>query len=220
LPEGKNLIGVFHQPSSVIIDIATLRTLPERQRRAGLGEVAKYGFIADPEILNLLEQYPAEAIACSPELIGTLVQRSVAVKARVVAGDEREAGERAFLNYGHTVGHAIEAIGEYEGFLHGEAIALGMVFAARLGERLRISESGLAARTVSVLDALGLPTSGAKLDPDRVWELMRRDKKARRGVRFVVCSRPGRAQLIDQPDPELVNEILMSLATPENHQNC
>jgi 3-dehydroquinate synthase len=213
LPEGKNLVGAFHQPAAVVADLDTLTTLPERQRRAGLGEVLKYGFIADPEVLHLLEARPDDAVACAPGLVGDLVGRSVAVKARVVAADERESGERALLNYGHTVGHAIEALGGYEAYLHGEAVALGMVFAARLGERLGISAPGLADRTVAALAGLGLPTGGVQLDPGRVWELLRRDKKARGGVRFVVCSRPGAAQVIDQPPVELVDEVLASLAT-------
>jgi 3-dehydroquinate synthase len=212
LPEGKNLIGAFHQPLAVIADTGTLATLPERQRRAGLGEVLKYGFIADPEVLTLLERYPAEAVAGEPELTDELVRRGIAVKARIVAADEREAdGPRALLNYGHTVGHAIEALGSYTSYLHGEAVALGMVFAARLGERLGISERGLAVRTVTALQQLGLPTGGVELDPAEVWQVLRRDKKARRGVRFVLCARPGEALVVEQPDTELIDEILVSL---------
>jgi 3-dehydroquinate synthase len=213
LPEGKNLVGAFHQPAAVVADLDTLGTLPERQRRAGLGEVLKYGFIADPEVLHLLEARPDDAVVCAPELIGDLVGRSVAVKARVVAADVRESGERALLNYGHTVGHAIEALGGYETYLHGEAVALGMVFAARLGERLGISTPGLAARTVAAIDGLGLPTGDVQLDPARVWELLHRDKKARGGVRFVVCSEPGSAHMVDQPPVQLVDEVLATLGT-------
>jgi 3-dehydroquinate synthase len=213
LPEGKNLVGAFHQPTAVVADIDTLRTLPERERRAGLGEVLKYGFIADPEVLHILEAQPTAAVACEPQLVGELVRRSVAVKARVVAADEREqGGQRALLNYGHTVGHAVEALGGYETYLHGEAVALGMVFAARLGERLGVSQAGLADRTVTALQGLGLPTGGVRLDPGPVWELLRRDKKARRGVRFVLCSRPGMARVVDQPPVELVDDVLASLA--------
>jgi len=119
LAEGKNLVGAFHQPSAVIADIETLATLPERERRAGLGEVAKYGFIADPVILEILEQRPHDAVACVPDLAQELVSRSVAVKARIVAADERDVGERVLLNYGHTIGHAIETLGGYQTFKHG-----------------------------------------------------------------------------------------------------
>ena len=211
LPEGKNLVGAFHQPIAVVADTATLKTLPERHRRSGLAEVAKYGFIADPVVLDILERHADAAVGGDPAVLEDLVRRSVEVKARVVAGDEREAGERAFLNYGHTVGHAIEALGRYETYLHGEAVALGMVFAARLGERLGISEPGLADRTVHVLARLGLPTGGVTLDTEAVWELLRRDKKARAGVRFVLCERPGRPVLVDQPDVAVVNEVLATL---------
>ena len=212
LPEGKNLVGAFHQPLAVLADTDVLGTLPERERRAGLGEVLKYGFIADPEVLRLLETRPADAVAGDPALMDELVRRSVAVKARVVAADEREAGERALLNYGHTVGHAIEVLGNYTRFLHGEAVALGMVFAARLGERLGASEPGLAERTVAALQGLALPTGGVELDPAAVWELLRRDKKARNGVRFVVSTTPGHAHLVDQPPIALVDEVLTTLA--------
>jgi 3-dehydroquinate synthase len=212
IPEGKNLLGVFHQPMAVIMDTDTLLTLDKRERRAGLAEVLKYGFIADPEVLAILERAPADAVACEPQLIDELVCRSVAVKARIVASDERESGERALLNYGHTVGHAVEALGCYRSYLHGEAVAIGMVFAARLGERLGFSEPGLADRTVRALQGLGLPTGGIVVDTEKLWEFMRRDKKARRGVRFVLCRKPGSAQLVDQPDPEIINEVLASLA--------
>jgi 3-dehydroquinate synthase len=211
LPEGKNLVGAFHQPLAVVADTGTLATLPERQRRAGLAEVLKYGFIADAEVLTTLEEHAASAVSGSPDLLADLVRRSVAVKARIVAADERESSERALLNYGHTVGHAIEALGSYTTFLHGEAVALGMVFAARLGERLGISEPGLADRTVQVLRELGLPTGGVQLDVDGVWELLRRDKKARGGVRFVLCPRPGEAVVIDPPERAVVDEVLASL---------
>jgi 3-dehydroquinate synthase len=211
LAEGKNLVGAFHQPVAVVADTATLATLPERERRSGLGEVAKYGFIADPDVLSLLEYNPRSAVEGDPELLTDIVLRSVRVKARVVAADEREAGERALLNYGHTLGHAIEALSGYGAYRHGEAVALGMVFVARLGERLGVSEPGLAERTVALLRPLGLPTGGLDLDPDLVWDALTRDKKARGGVRFVLCVAPGKAIVVDQPDRALVEEVLRTL---------
>jgi len=212
LPEGKNLVGAFHQPLTVIADTLTLRTLPERERRSGLAEVLKYGFIADPPVLEMLESSPDAAIAGEPDLITELVRRNVGVKAAIVAADEREGGQRSLLNYGHTVGHAIETLSSYERYRHGEAIAIGMVFAARLGERLGISEPGMAAQTVRLLKLLGLPTGGISIDRDAAWEVMRRDKKARSGVRFVLCERPGKAVLIDPPDTDVVNEVLDTLS--------
>jgi 3-dehydroquinate synthase len=213
LPEGKNLVGAFHQPRAVVADVATLATLDVRDRRAGLGEVAKYGFIADPVVLDLLEEEPDAAVAGEPALLADIVRRGVAVKARIVAADEREAGERALLNYGHTVGHAIEALTAYDTFRHGEAVALGMVFAARLGERLGVTERGVADRTVTLLRALGLPTGGLRLDPAAVWKLLERDKKATgAGVRFVLCETPGRARVVDEPDRRHVEAVLHTLA--------
>jgi 3-dehydroquinate synthase len=218
LPEGKNLVGAFHQPIGVVADTATLASLPVRERRAGLGEVAKYGFIADPVVLELLEARPDDAVAGEPELLAEVVRRGVAVKARVVAADEREAGERALLNYGHTVGHAIETLAGYGAYRHGEAVALGMVFAARLGERVGVSEAGLADRTVALLRGLGLPVDGLRLDPARVWDVLARDKKARDGVRFVLCQTPGKALVVDQPERRLVDEVLRTLASPSAHE--
>ncbi len=212
LPEGKNLVGAFHQPRAVVIDLATLATLPARERRAGLGEVAKYGFIADPVVLDLLERHPDAAVAGDPAVVGEIVRRGVTVKARIVAADERESGDRALLNYGHTVAHALETLSGYRRYRHGEAVALGMVAAARLGERLGVSEAGLAARTVALLDRLGLPTGGVDVDPAAARAVLARDKKARDGVRFVLCRRPGSALLVDAPDPVLVEEVLRSLA--------
>jgi 3-dehydroquinate synthase len=212
LAEGKNLIGAFHQPIAVVADAATLRTLPERERRAGLGEVAKYGFIRDPAVLELLEASPRAAVDGDPGVLQEVVRRGVAVKAAIVSADERESGERALLNYGHTVGHAIETLTGYGTYRHGEAVGLGMVFAARLGERMGVTREGLAERTVHLLSALGLPTGGVHADPASVWEVLRRDKKARDGVRFVLCTEPGEAVVVDQPERRLVDEVLRSLS--------
>ena len=211
LDAGKNLVGAFHQPLGVLCDTATLATLPVRELRSGLGEVAKYGFIADPVVLDLLERDPAAAVDGDSDLLTEVVLRGVRVKARVVAADERESGERALLNYGHTVGHAIEALGGYDRWRHGEAVALGMVAAARLAERLGVTEAGLTDRTVGVLAPLGLPVGGVDLDPDRVWELLRRDKKTAGDVRFVLCERPGTARLVAVADRTAVDEVVISL---------
>jgi len=215
LPEGKNLVGSFHQPRAVVADTATLGTLPERERRAGLAEVVKCGFVADPQILDVLQASPSAAVAGTPRLSADLVARSVRVKARIVAADEREAGERVLLNYGHTVGHAIEALTGYDRYRHGEAVALGMVFAARLGERLGVSDAGIAGRTTRLLAALGLPTGDLLLDPADVLDVLERDKKAtRKGLRFVLCVRPGDAVVVEDPDRRAVHHTLASLAEP------
>lgn len=201
LARGKNLVGAFHQPVAVVCDITTLATVPTRDRRSGLGEVLKYGFIDDPAVLDLLDQRPADAVAGAADLLAELVERSVRIKARVVAADARETGERALLNYGHTLGHAIEACTGYGTYRHGEAVALGMVAAAELGERLGVSVRGLAERTRDLLTPLGLPTGGVETDDGPLLDAMARDKKARGGVRFVLCREPGDAFLSPEPVP-------------------
>ncbi|MBW3578283.1 MAG: 3-dehydroquinate synthase [Actinobacteria bacterium] len=184
LTEGKNLVGAFHQPVAVVADVATLATLPPRELAAGLAEVAKYGLIRDPTILELLEADPDAALAGDPDLLGELVRRSVAVKAAVVAADEREADERAHLNLGHTYGHAVEAVTGYRRYLHGEAVALGTCVALRLGCLLDLTPRQLVDRAEAVLDRLGLPTRAPQLDRAAVWAAMGRDKKAVGGPRL------------------------------------
>ena len=207
LPQGKNLVGAFHQPLGVVADVDTLATLPERIRIEGLGEVVKYGLIRDPVILDLLERRTGDARAGTPDLLEELVQRSVAVKAAVVAADERESGERAHLNLGHTYGHAVEALTGYEEVLHGEAVAIGTCVALHLGRRMGLTPPDLVERGIALLDALGLPTRGPALARGQVGEVMARDKKARGGVRFVVVDGAGSARVV-RPDPADVDAAI------------
>ena len=212
LPQGKNLVGAFHQPLGVVADISTLATLPARERRAGLGEVTKYGFIEDPGLLDLLEQQPDAAVAGDPVVLTQVVRRGLAVKARIVAADERESGERALLNYGHTFAHAIEALAGYGTYRHGEAVAIGMVAAAELSVATGAAQPGLAERTRHVLAGLGLPTGGVDAGVDAMWDVMRRDKKAAAsGVRFVLCRRPGETFVAPEPDRALVDRALRAI---------
>jgi 3-dehydroquinate synthase len=199
LAAGKNLVGAFWQPRLVYSDVSTLATLPEREIAAGLAEVIKYGVIADESILGLLEQRELDA-----ELLRELVGRSAAIKARVVSRDEREAGERALLNFGHTVGHAIEAATGYRTFLHGEAVALGMLAACRVSVACG-GDPQLEPRLRALLARLKLPI---EVDPWLVPEVlahMATDKKrAAAAIRFVVAERAGRArtELIELADLE------------------
>jgi 3-dehydroquinate synthase len=187
LPQGKNLVGAFHQPLAVASDVDTLTSLPERTRIEGLGEVVKYGLIRDPAVLDLIEADPEAARAGDPTLLDELVARSAAVKAAVVAADEHEGGVRAHLNLGHTYGHAVEALTGYGTVLHGEGVAIGTVVALRLGVRLGRTPPEVADRAERLLAAVGLPVRGPHLDRERVWTVMARDKKAARdAVRFVV----------------------------------
>lgn len=210
LPAGKNLVGAFHQPCAVVCDTDTLDTLPRRLAVEGLGEVVKYGLIADPAILELLERHGADALS-DRAVRGELVERSVAVKARVVAADEREGGVRAHLNLGHTYGHAVETLSGY-GILHGEAVAIGTVFALRLGVRLGRTPAALAERGERLLADLGLPTRGPTLPRAQVWEVIGRDKKATAGgVRWVLLDDLARPEVAGV-DPSDVDAVLDTLA--------
>lgn len=207
LAAGKNLVGAFHQPLAVIADLDTLATLAPRHRVAGLGEVVKYGLIGDPEILDVLAGGAEAAAAGDPDLLTDLVRRSVAIKAAVVAADEREQGRRAHLNLGHTYGHALEAATGYDRFLHGEAVAVGLVVALELGRRLGHTPPELVTRVAGLLDRVGLPVAAPRLERAQVWAHLCRDKKARGGVRFVVVGQPGTV-LVVTPEPGQVDAAI------------
>jgi 3-dehydroquinate synthase len=193
LAAGKNLVGAFHQPRLVVVDPETLRTLPDREHRAGLAEVLKYGVIWDESFFAELEANRAALLAHQPEVLERVIARCCEIKAAVVGEDERESGLRAILNYGHTVGHAIEAVAGYGTYLHGEAIAIGMVAAGALARRLGLWGAEPAARVAAALGAYGLPTRlRAPLSADALLAAMQRDKKTRAGeLRFVLPDRIG-----------------------------
>ncbi len=211
-PLGKNMIGAFYQPQRVICDLDTLKTLPERELSAGLAEVIKYGPIADMELLDWLELNMDALRARDPAALAHAVRRSCEIKASVVGQDEREAGLRAILNFGHTFGHAIEAGMGYGAWLHGEAVGCGMVMAATLSERLGLIDRAFVQRLKELIARAGLPVTGpqlsAKDNAGRYLELMRVDKKAEAGeIRFVVIEAPGRAGVRGAPDA-LVREVI------------
>jgi 3-dehydroquinate synthase len=208
-PRGKNMIGAFHQPLAVIADVATLETLPERELRAGLAEVIKHGFILDAGFVAWLEANMDRLLARDAGALAHAVRRSCELKAQVVAADERESGLRAILNYGHTFGHAIEAGMGYGEWLHGEAVAAGMVLAAELSVRAGSLEPPEAARVRRLVEQAGLPSRGPGLGADRYLELMQVDKKAAAGrVRFVLLDAIGRASLRDGVDEALVRQAI------------
>ncbi|HMA32174.1 MAG TPA: 3-dehydroquinate synthase [Casimicrobiaceae bacterium] len=193
-PLGKNMIGAFWQPRAVVIDTDCLATLPDREVRAGLAEVIKYGAIRDAGFFAWLEGSMKALRAKDPAALAQAIRRSCEIKAEIVAADEREAGERALLNFGHTFGHAIEAAQGYGAWLHGEAVAAGMLCAARLSERVCGFESGGTIRLSDLVGAAGLPTSPPKIAAERWLDLMRRDKKVEGGaMRFVLLAALGRA---------------------------
>ncbi|HEY4937972.1 MAG TPA: 3-dehydroquinate synthase family protein, partial [Actinomycetota bacterium] len=186
LTAGKNLAGTFYQPRAVIADTATLQTLPEREYISGLAEVAKYGLSLDPELLADIEKNTAALRERDPEVLEDIVARSVAIKASIVAADERDLDDRRImLNYGHTLAHALEALGGYEQWLHGEAVSVGLVFASALARELGYLSAAEADRHKTVLQALGLPVS-ADFDPAAIEEAWTMDKKYRGGVRWVL----------------------------------
>lgn len=177
-PMGKNMIGAFYQPQSVLIDIETLNTLPERELKAGVGEVIKYGLGLDLEFLEWLEENVEALLASEPEALAHAVEQSCAIKARVVAADERESGQRALLNLGHTYGHAIETHTGYSSWLHGEAVGAGMVMAADLAQTEGMIDTATANRSRALIERCGLPTRPPQdMDSERFLALMARDKK-------------------------------------------
>ncbi|OZF45253.1 3-dehydroquinate synthase [Rhodococcus sp. 14-2470-1a] len=209
---GKNLVGSFHEPSAVLVDLATLETVPRNEIVAGLAEVIKTGFIADPVILDLIEADPEAALDPSGTVLPELIRRSVEVKARVVAADLKESNLREILNYGHTLGHAIERRERYR-WRHGAAVAVGLVFAAELGRLAGRLDDATADRHRSVLEAVGLPVG---YDGDAFGDLlkgMQSDKKNRaRLLRFVVLdglAKPGR---LEGPDPSLLVAAYSAIA--------
>jgi 3-dehydroquinate synthase len=204
LPHGKNLVGVFHPPAGVLCDLAVLNSLPPHEYVAGLAEVVKVGFIADPAILDLIESDPGEAAQPDGPHTRELIERSVGIKADVVAADLRESGLREILNYGHTLGHAIEKVEQYR-WRHGAAISVGMVFAAELARLAGRLDDETADRHAAVLESLGLPTGYPAAAWPRLLDAMRIDKKARGAkLRFIVLDGLAKPGILAGPDPELL----------------
>jgi len=201
-PLGKNMIGAFHQPRLVLADLDTLDTLPERELKAGLAEVIKYGLIRDREFLAWLEENVERLTAREAEALAFAIERSCIDKAQVVAADETESGLRAILNFGHSFGHAIEAGAGYGVWLHGEAVAAGTMMAAELSHRLGWLDEPDVARIESLLGRAGLPVRGPALGVDRYLDLMSHDKKMEAGrLRLVLLARIGEA-LVHAGAPE------------------
>jgi len=207
---GKNLIGAFHQPRLVLADVAVLSTLPRRELLAGVAEVIKYGVIGDAALFGRLEERLPDLLALDPELTTSVVAACARQKAAVVADDEREErGGRAVLNFGHTVGHAIEAATGYRRFLHGEAVAIGMVSAARVSERLGICDAGTAGRIENLLERAGLPTRLPEDVPvDALARAMQSDKKSSGGrIRYVCVAHVGRTELVELAVQDIVDRL-------------
>jgi len=193
-PRGKNLIGAFHQPLAVLADTDTLGTLPDRELRAGLAEIIKYGCVCDPALFDWLELEIVALTRREPAALAHAIGRSCEIKADVVARDERESNVRAILNFGHTFGHAIESATHYETFLHGEAVGLGMLMAADLSQRLGLIDRTVRERVRDLLARAGLPVETPRIGAMRAFELMQMDKKVLGGsVRLVLLDQLGQA---------------------------
>ena len=218
LAAGKNLVGAFHQPVAVVADLDTLAGLPTAEVRSGLAEVAKAGLAGDPALAEALARAAGPAVAADPAALAPLIEGAVRVKAAVVVADEHEYGGgdggvgRLMLNYGHTLGHALERLAGYRGLRHGEAVSLGMVFAARVAEAIGLARPGLADGHVRLLAALGLPVGGVELDPDRALAAMATDKKQRKGLRLVLLRDLGQPEVVTSPEREVLVAAIRSLA--------
>ena len=210
---GKNLIGVVHQPALVVADVLTLRTLPADQFACGMAEVVKHALIRDPALFDHLEQQAERlldrAAPAWPALMTDLVAWNVAIKARVVEADETEAALRGILNYGHTVGHALEAVAGYGGILHGQSVAIGMTAAGKLALARRLIDAELVERQGKLLTRFGLPTAMPAVDADAALEAIRQDKKVQAGkVRFVLLAGMGKTAFFDDVSEAEIRAVL------------
>ncbi|MGA1626690.1 MAG: 3-dehydroquinate synthase [Prochlorothrix sp.] len=213
-PQGKNLIGAFHQPRLVVIDPQVLATLPEREFRAGMAEVVKYGVIWDADLFTKLEAAQFSSYDRTPaELLQVILARSCQAKADVVSQDEKEGGLRAILNYGHTIGHAIESLMNYDGIVHGEGVAMGMAAAGLLAQRLGWWSDGDNQRQQALLDRGHLPRRiPAHLSAEAIVNLLSNDKKVKDGkVRFILPTAIGTVKMTDQVPTDLIAEVVTDL---------
>ncbi len=211
--EGKNLVGAFHPPAAVLADLDTLNTLPKNEIISGMAEVIKCGFIADPTILDLIEKDPEAVVDPQSAVLRELIERAIAVKAKVVSEDLKESGLREILNYGHTLGHAIELVERYS-WRHGAAVSVGMMFAAELARSVgRLSDAD-ADRHRTILDGLGLPVTYRRDRWQGLLDGMRRDKKSRGDLlRFVVLDGVAKPGILDVPDTSLLFAAYQEIAS-------
>lgn len=208
-PKGKNIIGAFYQPKLVFADIATLNTLPDREIKTGLAEVIKYGVIWDETFFNFLQQSVEKVLALEPEALTAIVKTSCSIKAQVVESDEKELGVRAILNYGHTFGHAVEALTNYTKYRHGEAVAIGMVWAARLAATQGMLSDQECDRVLDLISSYGLPTHETGLGAQAIMEAMYHDKKAEAGrIKYILPTAIGKVKIVDHLTAEAVTNFL------------
>jgi 3-dehydroquinate synthase len=209
LPEGKNLVGAFYPPLLVLLDYQLLRTLPEREYRSGLAEALKYGVIADAKLFGYLEKNMAKVLRRDRAAREYLIPRCVQIKGQVVSRDEREAGLREILNFGHTFGHALESVTKYRRYKHGEAVAWGMMMAALLGHQIGLMRAAEVSRVVALVRRMGPLPAWPRVTPAVLIRAMSADKKTLHGrLRFVLSARIGQARSYDSVPPGAVERVL------------
>ena len=219
LPEGKNLVGAFYPPKMVLAEPEVLRTLPPREFRSGIFEIIKYGVIGDRRLFNFLERNMAKLLARDPAALNFAIERSVAQKARVVSADEHESGLREILNFGHTFAHALETVTRYRKYLHGEAVAWGMIAAARLAVANGMFSERDAARVVAVTRSVGPLPPWPGVAPARLVSAMQADKKTRAGhLRFVLPERIGKLRCGVEVDSEMLLQVLRECASADRRK--
>ncbi len=213
LPQGKNLVGSFYQPRMVLADVATLSTLGGRELAEGWAEAIKHGLILDAELFDIFEEHAEDLMAMKPDISTEVIRRSMAIKAQVVSEDERETqGRRILLNYGHTIGHAIEAATGYGQYLHGEGVSVGMMGAAIISQRMGLITEEVVNRQRSLLERFNLPTSAPDVEAGQVFKAMSLDKKTEGGsIRWVLLEDVGRAVVRRDVPTELMEETVLSL---------
>jgi 3-dehydroquinate synthase len=208
-PLGKNMIGVFYQPKLVVVDIETLKTLPEKEYKAGIAEIIKHGVIEDAELFGYLESHVEPIMAQESEPLEHIIATSCAIKARVVEKDERESHYRMVLNFGHTVGHAVESLTGYSKFIHGEAVAIGMVYAAKLSHLMGRCIEEVTHRITGLIENFGLPTKLPPLKAEDMIQSMYLDKKtAHKKIRFILVKDIGTIEIVDSVAESLIKEAL------------
>ncbi len=218
-PLGKNLIGAFYQPLLVWIDVDVLKTLPGRELIAGMGEVVKYGVIADEQFFQFIQGHFKDILLLDKDTLIQTVARSCEIKAMIVSSDEREGGLRAILNFGHTMGHAVETITGYRKYRHGEAVAMGMVFAAKLAVHMGLCEDHVAKRIERLCRAIGLKTKLPLVQIPVLMDILRRDKKvSNEKVRFVLPVRLGEVKIVEDVDNDVLQRILQLCYTSDKSE--
>ncbi len=216
---GKNLIGAFYQPLLVWIDVDVLKTLPRRELIAGMGEVVKYGVIADEQFFEFIRGHYKDILLQDKETLIHTVARSCEIKAMIVSSDEMEKGLRAILNFGHTIGHAVETITGYRKYRHGEAVAMGMVFASRLAVNMGICKNDVAINIERLCRMIGLKTQLPEIDFSVLTDIIGRDKKVANGkVRFVLPVRIGEVKIVEDADSDVLQKTLQLCYTPNKSE--